>query len=114
MYTYKAKVIRVVDGDTLDLEIDLGFKITLHERIRLSGVNTPETRTRDKKEKEAGLKAKQYVCDMVSGKSIEIETAKQGKFGRYLATIYYGTKKINLNKELIKKGYAREYFGGKR
>jgi len=116
MYNYKAKVLRVIDGDTIDILIDLGWKIQIKDRIRFLGVDTPETRTRDKEEKKRGLEAKKYVIDKIEGKEIEIHTEKAGKFGRYLATVYYleGKKKINLNKELVKKGLGKEYFGGKR
>ena len=65
MYTYKAKLDRVVDGDTLDANIDLGFDITVHKRIRLAGINTPESRTRDKEEKKRGLAAKEALCVML-------------------------------------------------
>lgn len=94
----------------------MGFKINVTDRFRLYGIDTPETRTKNKKEKVAGLKAKNYVKDKIENKEIVIDTQKRGKFGRYLATIYYieNGKKVNLNKELIKKGLGVEYYGGKR
>lgn len=109
LYYYKAKVLGVVDGDTLDLSVDLGLKITSEQRVRLAGIDAPEIRSRDKKEKEAGLRAKKFVVKKVSGKTVLVKTEKKGKFGRYLATIYYGRKEKNLNKELVEKGLAVEY-----
>lgn len=117
MYNYFAKVDRVVDGDTIDLTISLGFDIYIKERVRLFGVDTPETRTRNKKEKEAGLRAKAYVKGLLEGEEIEISTEEKGKFGRYLAIIYKeledGTK-LNVNRQLVDKGLALEYFGEKK
>ena len=118
MHCYKAKVIKILDGDSADLDIDCGFKLHLFERVRFYGIDTPETRTKDKEEKARGLKAKRFVVDMIEGKEVKIETVKQGKFGRYLATIYYDHPEkgadINLNKELVDLGLAKEYWGGKR
>ncbi len=119
-YEYKAKITNVVDGDTLDLLIDVGFNIFLKERVRLYGINTPETRTRDKEEKKAGLEAKEYVAKLalrVLYQGITIKTLKEGKYGRYLVMIYYydGEQvKRCLNQDLIDKGFAEEYYGGKR
>ena len=118
MYRYKANVIKVVDGDTIDLEIELGFNILIRERVRLYGIDAPETRTKDKKEKAKGLKTKRYVENAIGGEEIEIETKKdKGKFGRYLATIHYDRGdgiSTNLNAELITSNLAKEYYGGKR
>jgi len=117
-YKYDAKVIRVVDGDTIDCTVDLGFKMTMVERFRLYGVNAPESRTRDKEEKKRGLAAKKFVKDRINGKMVGIDVTKgQGKYGRYLATVYYRNiveSIINLNKELVESGHAVKYFGGKR
>jgi len=118
MYTYKAKVKRVIDGDTLDLVVDLGFEILTTQRVRLFGVDTPETRTKDLEEKALGKEAKEFVKLKVKGskKRIEITSEERGKFGRYLTMLYYFEhgQKYCLNKELIRLGLAREYFGGKR
>ena len=111
-YRYDAYVERVLDGDSADMLIDLGFKISIRERIRFFGIDTPETRSTNPEEKKKGLEAKQYVIDAIQGKFVELETTKQGKFGRYLGTIYVSGK--NLNEELIAKGMAKEYFGGQR
>lgn len=121
MYKYDAKVIKVVDGDTIDVEIDLGFKIYISQRCRLEGINTPESRSKNKDEKELGLKVKQYLIEQLINKTVLVETEKQGKFGRYLAKIWLYKdfdKDIledkSLNQELIDKGYAIEYHGGKK
>jgi micrococcal nuclease len=110
MYNYKAKIVRVVDGDTVDAIIDLGFKVQIKERLRLYGINTPETRTRDKEEKKRGLAAKAFVEKRILNREVFVDVSQgEGKFGRYLAIIYYnGT--TNLNKELVEKGYAKSYF----
>ena len=108
---FKARVKRVVDGDTLDLDIDLGFHITLSERVRLIGVDTPETRTRDLVEKNNGLKSKRFVEEFATG-SVFIEVHGFGKFGRPLVELYKDN--VNLNQKLIQLGLASPYFGGKR
>ena len=118
MHQYKAKLVRVVDGDTLDLSVDLGFNITINERFRLYGIDTPETRTRDLEEKEQGLKAKQFVIDNLKDREIYIDTFKgKGKYGRWLAKIFYKVEEnglINLNDLLVSKGLAKTYFGGRK
>ena len=112
MYRYRARVERVVDGDTVDMLVDLGFDVHVRERLRLYGVDTPETRTRDEEERKAGIKAKEYVEEMIGGREVEISTEEKGKFGRYLAIVYVDG--LNLNRELIGRGMAREYFGEKK
>jgi len=119
MYTYKAKLMRVVDGDTVDAEIDLGFGVFMKQRIRLYGINTPESRTRDLEEKERGLAAKARLVEIL-GKEFIIETIlnKRGKFGRILGTLHTivqeGEESININQKLVEEGHAVEYFGGSR
>jgi len=121
MYEYKATVDRWVDGDTVDVNIDLGFDVVLtKQRVRLYGVNTPESRTRDLEEKARGLAAKAYVNEMApSGSVITLVTKTydaKGKYGRILGEIVvdkeHGT--YNVNQMLINEGHAKEYFGGKR
>ena len=109
----------VVDGDTVDLMIDLGFNIHHKIRVRLYGVNTPESRTKDLKEKELGLKAKQFTKDwLTSHKWVYVNTIpdKNDKYGRILAKIYSSddiaaTTTACLNTDIIQAGFAREYFG---
>ncbi|WP_321346031.1 thermonuclease family protein [uncultured Draconibacterium sp.] len=111
MYTYKATVDRVVDGDTIDLVIDLGFKITTFQRIRLRGINTPETYNvkKDSEEYKNGMKAKAFVIERISNNDNEVivETDKEvGKFGRYIGIIRLADNEQSLNDELVEKGYA--------
>ena len=112
-YRYKALVERVIDGDTIDVLLDLGFKTLRRERIRFYGVNTPESRTMDLEEKKRGLKAKAFVYEKIQNQDITMESVKQGKFGRYLGKIYLEDGTC-LNDLLIKEGHGVEYFGGKR
>jgi len=117
MYEYKATPLKVIDGDTIDLLIDLGFSVHVKERVRLWGIDTPETRTRDKKEKKAGLAAKKYVLDWIAKHpSFTIRTHKdgRGKFGRMLAEIFEDGKTLSLNDDMVALGYAKPYFGGKK
>jgi micrococcal nuclease len=114
MYKYAAKVVEVIDGDTIDVDVDLGFDIIHKLRIRLYGINTPESRTRNKEEKVRGLAAKARLKELIEGKLVVIETQKDDteKYGRFLGVIYLND--ANINKQLITEGYAVEYFGGKR
>lgn len=118
LYTYKARLDRVVDGDTVDVVIDLGFDIFHKCRCRLYGINTPESRTKDLQEKERGLAAKAYVVDWFNwNKDCYIQTQKdgKGKYGRILAKIYADEEMtVCLNEQLIDSGHAVEYFGGTR
>ena len=114
MYEYAIKqVVKVVDGDTIDIIIDLGFDLTKKERVRLAGIDTPESRTRDLEEKELGLEAKDFLTrrledGMVSG--LKVKTEKDGKYGRMLGWVFCG--QTNINEEMVYRGYAWEYDGG--
>jgi len=114
MYIYKAKCERVVDGDTIDANIDLGFDTWKKTRIRLVGINAAESRTRDLEEKARGLAAKAFVKDILLKHSNEFILHSQGvgKYGRCLGEIFLGD--TNLNELLITEGHAVEYYGGKR
>ena len=122
MYTYKIKLDRVVDGDTIDAEIDLGFDIKVKKRIRFMGINAPESRTKDLEEKARGLAAKDRVKQLLEGcENITLKSHGVGKFGRCLGEIMLdmidGNQKltlVSLNELLIKEGHAKEYHGGKR
>ena len=122
MYTYKAKLDRIIDGDTVDAHIDLGFDITIHKRIRLAGIDTPESRTRDLEEKARGLAAKDRLKNLLEGANeIQLKSHGVGKYGRCLGELHIdvvdGKEKMtleNVNKLLIKEGHAVEYHGGKR
>lgn len=112
MYKYKATVERVVDGDTIDIIIDLGFKITTNQRIRLAKINTPETYNvkKDSEEYQKGMASKEYVVKRIEANKNEviIETSKLvGKYGRYIGTIYLSDSNATLNDELVEKGLAK-------
>jgi len=112
MYEYKAEVLKVIDGDTVDLVIDCGFSIFIRQRVRLYGINTPETRTRDKEEKVKGLAAKARLEELLqSTDSILIATKldKKGKYGRLLGTLWDDNKENNFNQMLLSEGHAVEY-----
>lgn len=118
LFTYKAHIDDVVDGDTLDLSVDLGFGVFYKMRVRLYGVNTPETRTTDSVEKAAGLAAKDFTKQWAKNNpEIYVKTIKdkKEKFGRILAEVYPDDSGSDtLNKQLIANGLAKEYYGGKR
>jgi len=119
-FIYKAKVIEVKDGDTIRILIDQGFGNFREETLRLYGINTPESRCSDEREKKLGIEAKLFVKSELEGKRIIIESHKadkdleQDKYGRYLAIVYFEYMDESFNDSLIKLGYARPYFGGKR
>ena len=110
MYTYKAKLDRVVDGDTVDANINLGFDITIHKRIRLAGIDTPESRTRDLEEKARGLAAKEKLKDLLKNGEFILESKEVGKYGRVLGTLHIDD--VNINQTLVDEGFAVEYWGG--
>lgn len=114
MYEYRCTLRRVVDGDTIDVDVDLGFKVTLsNERVRLQGINTAESRTKNKAEKILGLAAKERLKELLP-KKFTIKTTKdgKGKFGRILAEpIVDG---VNICQKMVDEGHARNYFGGKK
>ncbi len=112
MYEYPCKIVRVVDGDTVDVDIDLGFSHWIHnERIRLYGVDTPECRTRDAEEKAAGLLAKKFVEDALHvGGTYTLTTKERGKFGRYLGVIMLSDR-TSINAVLVTEHLAVPYHG---
>ena len=122
MYNYKIELLRVVDGDTIDAEIDLGFDVKIKKRIRFMGINTPECRTKDLEEKAKGLAAKDRVKQILEGcNNITLHSHGVGKFGRCLGEIMLdmvdGQEKltlVSLNELLISENHAVEYHGGKR
>jgi len=122
MYIYKIKLDRVVDGDTIDAYIDLGFDISVKKRIRFMGINTPETRTKDLEEKAKGLAAKDRLKSILEGaNTIQLNSHGIGKFGRCLGELHVDVLDgkdcltlVNVNKLLINEGHATEYYGGKK
>lgn len=115
MFEYKCAISRVVDGDTVDVNIDLGFDVILKkQRVRLYGVDTPESRTSDKEEKKFGKASKQYVIDFLKGKSVTLITREydaKGKFGRILGDFIVEGNESSLSESLIRDGYGAPYFG---
>jgi len=116
MYTYYVnKVTKVVDGDTIDVVIDLGFDIMYNTRVRLAGIDTPESRTRDLEEKALGLEAKAYLKGAIkASETIVIKTEKlssKGKFGRVLGWVYLDNNNKSINEIMIEEGYAWSYLG---
>ena len=116
-YIYRIKQItKVVDGDTIDADIDLGFDISLTKRIRLAGVDTPESRTSDANEKKYGLESKEWLKHKVeSAKNILIKTElpdSTEKYGRIIGHLFVNDQESSLNDQMITEGYAWEYSGG--
>lgn len=116
MYEYFVReVTKVVDGDTIDVIIDLGFSISYSSRVRLAGIDTPESRTKDKYEKALGLESKKYLADRLkNAKNIVIKTEKldsSEKYGRILGWLYLDGEGNSVNHEMIEKGYAWGYLG---
>ena len=115
MYEYRVKIVKVVDGDTVDVDIDLGFGVWLKkQRVRLYGIDTPESRTRDLVEKRFGNMAKDYLKSRLSsGAILGTRLDKKGKFGRILGEFFVldGDEKVNINEELISLHLAVAYHG---
>jgi len=116
MYEYYVrKVENVVDGDTIDVLIDLGFDILFQSRVRLAGIDTPESRTKDLAEKALGLEAKEYLKKALKdAKSVVIKTEKMDsseKYGRILGWVYVDGNTVSLNDMMINDGYAWGYLG---
>jgi micrococcal nuclease len=108
MYHYKATLNRIIDGDTIDVNIDLGFDVKIKQRVRLYGINTPEVRTKDLNEKKKGLEATEYLKKILP-KEFIIETIlnKRGKYGRVLGILW--VKDVNINEKMVNEGYAKKY-----
>ena len=114
------KINRVVDGDTIDVTIDLGFDLMKKERVRIAGVDTPEKGTRDLEEKALGIDATNWMKEKLEGAikgddELTIRTELKGgvgKYGRLLGWLYVGEGDVSLNEQMITEGYAWEYDGG--
>ena len=116
MYEYHVKkVTNVIDGDTIDVDIDLGFDISFSSRVRLAGIDTPESRTTNKAEKVLGLEAKEYVKSKIKdAKEVVIKTEKidsSEKYGRILGWLFLDGSKVSVNEQMIADGYAWGYLG---
>ena len=114
---YSCKLVRVVDGDTADAMIDLGFNVWVKERIRFYGVDTWESRTRDLEEKKKGLAAKAFTKDLLENSDegkFSIISYGKGKYGRVLGELFVKGYEVSVNQLLIENGHAYEYEGGKK
>ena len=115
MYEYRVEIVRVVDGDTVDVDIDLGFGVWLKkQRVRLYGIDTPESRTRDLNEKKYGLMAKEYLKERISnGAILKTRLDGKGKYGRILGEfiVLDNEVRVNVNQEMIDKHYGVAYYG---
>jgi micrococcal nuclease len=116
MYEYRVKKITgVVDGDTIDVDIDLGFNVSFSQRVRLAGIDTPESRTSDKFEKALGLESKEYLkYKLKDAKVVVIKTEKPDsseKYGRILGWLYIDGDTVSINDHMIEDGYAWGYLG---
>ena len=116
-YIYRIKsVLKVVDGDTIDASIDLGFDISLEKRIRLAGIDAPESRTTNLKEKALGLETKEWLKKTLEdAKDILIKTEKPDsteKYGRIIGHLYINGEETSINNQMVAEGYAWEYDGG--
>ena len=117
MYEYYVnQVTKVVDGDTIDVVLDLGFDILFKSRVRLGGIDTPESRTRDKNEKVLGLESKEYLKHAIEdAKTVVIRTEKMNsseKYGRILGWVFLDGSEVSINQKMIDEGYAWSYLGG--
>jgi len=116
-YVYRIRSVhKVVDGDTIDADIDLGFDISLTKRIRLAGIDTPESRTTDANEKKYGLESKDWLkhrCEFAKNILIKTELPDSTeKYGRIIGHLFINDEPISLNEQMIISGYAWEYDGG--
>jgi|TARA_B100001094_G_scaffold246010_1_gene242592 micrococcal nuclease len=113
MYQYRITVVKIVDGDTVDVDIDLGFGVWLKkQRIRLYGIDTPESRTRDLDEKRYGLMAKKYLTEQIQdGAILKTRLDKKGKYGRILGEFLTLDGETNINELMIHKHHAVSYHG---
>ena len=116
-FYYGCTVRRVIDGDTIDVDADLGFDVSIKLRLRFAGINTPESRTRNLEEKALGKAATAFLKETLeSADAVEFESHERGKFGRVLATPFTVKcgKRTDICTLMIREGHAREYSGGKR
>lgn len=112
-FVYNCSLVRVIDGDTVDIDLDLGFSVILaKQRVRLAGIDTPESRTRDLAEKALGLKAKQLLKDLCADGFV-VQSLGKGKYGRILGVLF-DKEGNSINQKLIDNDLAVEYWGGKK
>ena len=112
-YIYNAKILNVVDGDTVDVELDLGFYVFAKERMRLNGLDTPEMNSMEPSVRKLAKDAKEFVATF-TGHLVTIKSYKQDKYGRFLADIYLVGDVESINAKLLANGMAKPYSGGAR
>ena len=113
MYRYKVNVVKVVDGDTVDVDIDLGFGMSYKkQRVRMVGIDTPESRTRDLVEKKFGKASKKHLKGILEAGDIELVSHDKGKFGRILGDLFIGSSTFSVNQQMINDHHAVAYTGG--
>ena len=114
MYRYKVNIVKVVDGDTVDVDIDLGFGMVYKkQRVRMLGIDTPESRTRDLVEKKFGKASKKHLKTILEeAESIELVSHDKGKFGRILGDLFIGSNETSVNQQMINDHHAVAYTGG--
>ena len=112
MYTYSVKVTRVVDGDTVDVDIDLGFGMSYRkQRVRMMGIDTPESRTRNLEEKFYGKASKAHLVEKLKNQKVKLVSHDKGKFGRILGELFIGDNPVSVNQQMIDEFHAVPYFG---
>ena len=112
MYRYKVEVTRVVDGDTVDVDVDLGFgMIYKKQRVRMMGIDTPESRTRDLEEKFYGKASKAHLESILAEGDVQMQSHDKGKFGRILGELFVGDTNYSVNQQMIDEYHAVPYFG---
>ena len=113
MYRYKVSVVKVVDGDTVDVDIDLGFGMSYKkQRVRMLGIDTPESRTRDLVEKKFGKASKKHLKGILEQGGIELVSHDKGKCGRILGEFFIGNSEVSVNQQMINDHHAVAYTGG--
>lgn len=113
MYEYKVSIVKVVDGDTVDVDIDLGFGMSYKkQRVRMLGIDTPESRTRDLVEKKFGKASKKHLKGILEQGGIELVSHDKGKFGRILGEFFIGNSEVSVNQQMINDHHAVAYTGG--
>ena len=111
LYTYKAKILSVYDGDTVTADIQLGFYVIAHKvKLRLYGINTPEIRGGTAETKKAGITARDWLREQILDKEVTLKSFGKGKYGRWLVDIYLDEDETSLNQQLIDKGFAQSYL----
>lgn len=110
-YIYSAKVVKVIDGDTIDCLVDLGFNVLVKERFRLYGIDTPEKTSDVPALRELAIKATKFVTDTILDKEVLLDSTGKDKYGRWLGKIYIDMTQATINEQLISLGLAKAYFG---